>query len=51
MIGVCVASKMRPVTEPLRTPDAALAGQLKYYTPAIHRAAFQLPAFTAEWFA
>lgn len=50
MIGVCVASKMRPVTEPLRTPDAELASQLKYYTPEIHKAAFQLPAFTKKRF-
>jgi spermidine synthase len=49
-IGVCVASKMRPVTTPLRTPSPELAAQLKYYTPEIHKAAFQLPAFTKKWF-
>ena len=48
-IGVCVASKANPVDKPLRTLDPQLAATLKYYTPEIHTAAFQLPAFTKNW--
>ena len=48
-IGVCVASKANPVDKPLRTLDPQLAAVLKYYTPEIHTAAFQLPAFTKNW--
>lgn len=50
-IGVCVASKADAVDKPLRNLDAELAAQLKYYTPEIHTAAFQLPAFARNWFA
>lgn len=49
-IGVCVASKAHPVEKPIRLPDAELTAQLKYYTPEIHTAAFQLPAFARKWF-
>ena len=49
-IGVCIASKAHPVDTPLRPIPAELAGKLRYYTPEIHQAAFQLPAFAREWF-
>ena len=48
-IGVCVASKSVPVDKPVRELDAELASQLKYYTPAIHTAAFRLPAFAQRF--
>ena len=44
-IGVCLASKSHNVEKPLREPDEELIAQLRYYTPQIHSAAFQLPAF------
>ena len=50
-IGFCLASKKHPVDRPVRLPDAELAGQLRYYTPEVHHAALQLPAFAARWFA
>ena len=49
-IGVCVASKKNPVQTPVRQPDSDLAKQLRYYTPQIHTAAFELPAFAMRWF-
>ena len=50
-IGFCLASKKYPVDHPLRTLAPDLAAHLRYYTPAVHQAAFQLPAFAARWFA
>lgn len=49
-IGACIASKMHPVDKPLRALPPELSGKLKYYTPEIHTAAFQLPAFARSWF-
>ncbi len=50
-IGFCMGSKAARVDEPGRALSPALAASLRYYTPAVHRAAFQLPAFAARWFA
>lgn len=47
-IGYLLCSKSSCATyarSPKRAPPADLAAQLKYYTPAIHRAAFVLPRF------
>lgn len=49
-IGFCMGSKSHPVDRPFRPLPEALARQLRYYTPEIHHAAFQLPAFAARWF-
>lgn len=44
-IGVCLGSLGPPLITPARQPDADLASQLRYYSPAMHVAAFVLPAF------
>lgn len=49
-IGVCIGSKLNPVDKPCREIPSELAEKLRYYTPEIHTAAFQLPAFARRWF-
>ena len=49
-IGFCLASKNHPVECPARELPPELAAQLRYYTPEVHHAALQLPAFAARWF-
>ena len=48
LIGCCVASDTRDPSEPAGTPDAELAAKLRYYNPAVHRAAFAKPGFVAD---
>lgn len=48
-IGVCLASKKHLVNKVLRPLSPELSSQLKYYTEAIHEAAFVLPAFTRKF--
>jgi hypothetical protein len=45
---MCSTSPGAILREPVRTPTTALAAQLKYYTPAVHAAAFVLPAFAEK---
>ena len=45
MIGACVASDGRDVTTPDRPVPDELAALLRYYSGAVHSAAFTLPAF------
>jgi spermidine synthase len=47
-IGVCLGSMKHTVEKPLRSPDKAMQDKLKYYTPEIHTASMQLPAFAAR---
>jgi spermidine synthase len=47
-IGFLVASNELDARLPGRQPDEKMSGQLRYYTPEIHRAAFHLPAFAAK---
>lgn len=49
-IGFFMGSHSAPVDRPVRPAPESLARELRYYTPEIHRAAFQLPAFAARWF-
>lgn len=44
-IGTCVASLGPEITLPVRTPSPELQAKLRYYSPAIHEAAFKLPEF------
>ncbi|KAG5190364.1 spermidine/spermine synthase [Tribonema minus] len=45
-IGFVVGSTAeRDLSTPAREPDAAMAQDLRYYSPAVHRSAFVLPAF------
>jgi len=44
-IGVCLAPLGVELREPACLPAPAVQQHLRYYTPAIHRAAFVLPAF------
>ncbi len=48
MIGVCCASDARDIREPVREPDGKLEKQLRYYTPAMHRACFTVPRFALQ---
>ena len=50
-IGFCLAAKTHPVDRPVRNLTPELAARLRYYTPQVHHAAMQLPAFAARWFA
>lgn len=50
VIGCCVASDEGDVRVPSRVPDRELQQSLRYYTPAIHRSAFDLPRFAEELF-
>jgi len=45
---LCSTSPDFVLRVPSRTPEPALAAQLKYYTPAVHAAAFVLPAFAEK---
>lgn len=45
MIGCCVASDSRNVSEAASVPEAELAAVLRYYSPEVHRAAFAKPEF------
>ena len=47
-IGARLASDGRDVTTPAREPSPEMAAKLRYYTPAIHRAAFTVPKFAEE---
>ncbi len=47
-IGARLASDGRDVTTPAREPSPEVAAKLRYYTPAIHRAAFTVPKFAEE---
>ena len=49
-IGVGVASDAREVRAPVRELSAELRKQLRYYTPELHRAAFELPRFAQKFF-
>lgn len=42
---VCAKAADAAVAAPLRTPPADVQARLRYYSPAIHRAAFVLPEF------
>ena len=42
---MCSTSPNAVLRQPTRTPEPALAAQLKYYSPAVHAASFVLPAF------
>jgi len=44
-IGACVASDGRDIRTPAVEVSPELAGKMRYYTGAIHRASFELPAF------
>lgn len=44
-IGVCLGSLGPDPSSPTRVPEAELQAKLRYYTPAVHQAAFVLPAF------
>lgn len=44
-IGICLGSLGPELTRPAREIPPELQGQLKYYTPGIHEAAFVLPHF------
>ena len=50
IIGCCVASDGTDVREPARIPDPELRKVLRYYTPEIHRGAFELPGFARRLF-
>jgi spermidine synthase len=47
-ICVCMGSLGPKLTEPARPVPQALQTQLKYYSPAVHRAAFVLPYFAEK---
>lgn len=47
-IGCCVATDVRSPAEPAAEPDRELQRKLRYYNPAVHRAAFAKPGFVAE---
>nr|WP_319493135.1 polyamine aminopropyltransferase [uncultured Desulfobacter sp.] len=47
-ISVCLGSLGPGLTEPARLVPQTLQGQLKYYSPAVHRAAFVLPYFAEK---
>lgn len=53
-IGFVLASTAEPgseaakLSEPLREPCAALQKELRYYSPAVHRASFVLPQFAEK---
>eukprot|EP00180_Rhodochaete_pulchella_P002137 Plantae.Rhodophyta-Rhodochaete_pulchella.ctg32264.p1 GENE.Plantae.Rhodophyta-Rhodochaete_pulchella.ctg32264~~Plantae.Rhodophyta-Rhodochaete_pulchella.ctg32264.p1 ORF type:complete len:287 (+),score=44.34 Plantae.Rhodophyta-Rhodochaete_pulchella.ctg32264:25-861(+) len=42
---VCSKSDKAKLSEPLRTPGDDIQAKLRYYSPAVHRAAFVLPEF------
>jgi len=45
-IGFIIATKERgDCKEPVRFPSAELQSKLRYYTPALHKASFVLPAY------
>ena len=48
MIGCCVATDAREPAEPAAEPTAELREKLRYYNPAVHRAAFAKPGFVAQ---
>jgi spermidine synthase len=50
VIGCCVASDEGDVRIPKRVPEKELQQNLRYYTPEIHRSAFDLPRFAEEMF-
>jgi spermidine synthase len=45
-IGACVGSLKWDIRQPARHPDSKTAKVLKYYSAAVHQAAFVLPEFT-----
>lgn len=47
-IGLCLASMTNDIKTPARLPDATLQSELQYYTPTLHQACFELPAFAAR---
>uniref|UniRef100_A0A7S2HBD7 PABS domain-containing protein n=1 Tax=Haptolina brevifila TaxID=156173 RepID=A0A7S2HBD7_9EUKA len=42
---MCSTSPGQVLRQPVRTPDPAVSASLKYYSPAVHAAAFVLPVF------
>jgi spermidine synthase len=47
-IGICMGSLGPEMKRPARQIPHAMQGQLKYYTPEIHKAAFVLPHFAQD---
>ncbi|MBR2373040.1 MAG: polyamine aminopropyltransferase [Lentisphaeria bacterium] len=50
VIGCCLGSDEGEVFLPRRMPDAELQKQLRYYSPEVHRSAFELPVFARRLF-
>ena len=50
VIGCCVCSDEKDVTFPREAPGDEIQNQLRYYTPEVHKSAFQLPLFAENLF-